>query len=123
MGVDEEYRRVARGFVRFGVPVAGVIGALSAWQIAHVVGRRVCGMAYGVPERISVNALGFVWTVVAVVLTIAAGVLLTPGRGRKRLIVGFLALALFVLGTVAIPLLAAGSCEGVGPAGRYPSGR
>lgn len=104
-------------------PVVGFIGALSAWQIAHVVGRRVCGMAYGVPERISVNALGFVWTVVAVVLTIAAGVLLTPGRGRKRLIVGFLALALFVLGTVAIPLLADGSCEGGGPAGRYPSGR
>jgi hypothetical protein len=123
MGVGEEDRRIPPEVVLIVAPVLGFLGAFSAWQVAHVVGRRVCGMAYGVSERISVNALGIFWIVVAVVLTVTAGAFLSTARGPVARTVGYLALALFVLGTVAVPVLAAGTCEGIGPVGRYPSGR
>ncbi len=94
-------------------PVIGLVGALAAWQAAHVAGRRVCGMAYGVPERITTNGLGFLWTVLGTILMVGAGSFLAFGRGRAPLIVGLVLLGLFVLGAVALPLLAVSSCEGI----------
>lgn len=97
-------------------PVIGFVGAFGAWQVAHAVGRQVCGMAYGVSERITTNGLGFLWTVLGTIVALAAGALLTANRRVTR-IVGLVPLGLFVLGTVALPLLAAGSCEGSGRPG------
>lgn len=99
------------------MPVIGLVGALVAWQAAHAVGRRVCGMAYGVPERITTNGFGFLWAVVGTIVALAAGALLTAHRRVTR-IVGLVLLGLFVVGTVALPLLATGSCEGIGQSGR-----
>ncbi|CAM3322896.1 hypothetical protein [Tsukamurella hominis] len=104
------------------MPVLGLCAAVAAWQIAQMWGRRICGMAYGVAERVGMNALGLLWAVASVVLMVTAGALLGARRRAVR-VGGFVVIGIFIAGTVALPLLAAGSCEGIPPAGRFPAGR
>ncbi|SEB74738.1 Uncharacterised protein [Tsukamurella tyrosinosolvens] len=115
-------RRLPGEIAYVALPVVGAVAAVCAWQVAQLVGRRVCGMAYGVAERVGMNALGVLWVAASVILMATAGALL---RGRRRAVRagGYVALVIFVVGTVALPLLATGVCEGIPPAGRFPGGR